>query len=95
MNDMLLHMSPQAWLLHMFSSQAAREGGVIRRKIRDIERFYGRDAFLQEVQRRGFSVIENAGQFVIFCNSEPLRQLVWSPSAGDRAGTLQGSGPEF
>lgn len=69
------YLSPDAWLLHLFSSQAAREGAVIRRKSRDIERFVGRDMFLEETRRRGFSVVENAGQFVIFCNREPLRRL--------------------
>lgn len=69
-------LSAEQWLCHLFSSQAARQGGVIRRKIRDIERFVGRDAFLTEMRRRGYPVVENAGQFVIFCNREPLRRLV-------------------
>jgi hypothetical protein len=69
-------LSPDAWLVHLFSSQAAREGGVIRRKVRDIDRYVGRDAFLQEMRRRGFPVVENAGQFVIFCNQENIRRVV-------------------
>lgn len=60
----------------MFSSQAAVTGGIIRRARRDIERFYGRDDSLAEMRRRGLAVVENAGQFVIFCNCEPLRRLV-------------------
>jgi hypothetical protein len=68
-------LSPDAWLLHLFSSQAAREGGVIRRQVRDVERFIGREAFLVEMQRRGFPVVENAGQFVVFCNREPIRRV--------------------
>lgn len=68
------HMSPDAWMRHLFSSKAALDGGVIRRKIRDIDRVVGRDAFLSEMQRRGYAVVENAGQFVIFCNSEDLRR---------------------
>jgi len=28
------------------------------------------------MQRRGFAVIENAGQFVIFCNREPVRRVL-------------------
>lgn len=69
------YLSAETWLLHLFSSQAAREGGVIRRKIRDIDRFVGREAFLAEMSRRGFTVVENAGQFVIFCNQESVRRL--------------------
>ncbi len=45
------------------------------RKLRDIERFVGREMFLAEMRRRGFAVVENAGQFVIFCNSEPIRRV--------------------
>lgn len=38
-------LSCDAWMLHLFSSRAAREGGVIRRKTRDIDRFVGREHF--------------------------------------------------
>lgn len=60
----------------LFASKAAREGAVIRRQVRDVERYVGRAAFLTEIRRRGFAVVENAGQFVIFCNREPLRRLL-------------------
>ncbi|GAB1362751.1 hypothetical protein MASR1M32_19870 [Rhodobacter sp.] len=78
MTGMPVYLSADHWILHLFSSQAAREGGVIRRKLRDVERFVGREVFLAEMQRRGFPVIENAGQFVIFCNREPIRRLASS-----------------
>jgi hypothetical protein len=64
------------WLRHLFASQAALDGGVVRRQVRDVERYYGRSAFLQEMQRRGFPVIENAGQFIVFCNNEKIRRVV-------------------
>ncbi|MGR3631271.1 MAG: hypothetical protein ACU0A8_04025 [Limimaricola soesokkakensis] len=60
----------------MFSAKSAMQGGVLRRKIRDVERYVGRDAFLSEMRRRGFSVVENAGQFVIFCNRDPIRRVL-------------------
>lgn len=69
-------LSPERFMLHLFSSEAARTGGVIRRQVRDVERFVGRDKFLSEMRRRGFPVVENAGQFVVFCNTEPIRRLV-------------------
>ncbi|MFT4148987.1 MAG: N-(5'-phosphoribosyl)anthranilate isomerase [Paracoccaceae bacterium] len=72
---MPIYLNAEAWLIHLFSSQAAREGGVIRRKVRDIDRYVGREAFLAEMRRRGYPVIENAGQFVIFCNREPIRRV--------------------
>lgn len=68
-------LSPEVWLNDLFSSKAVMQGGVIRRKARDVQRFAGMDAFLREVDRRGFQVVENAGQFVIFCNRAPLRWI--------------------
>lgn len=76
MGDLPRHLSPEAWLRHMFSSRAAADGGVIRRKVADVDRFVGRQAFLAEMRRRGFPVVENAGQFVVFCNREPIRRVV-------------------
>lgn len=73
--SMLPPVSPEQFLAELFSSRAAATGAVIRRNARDIDRFYGRDAFLEEMRRRGFSVVENAGQLVIFCNREPIRRL--------------------
>ncbi|NIZ13865.1 N-(5'-phosphoribosyl)anthranilate isomerase [Phaeobacter sp. HF9A] len=69
-------LSPDAWITHLFSSKAACQGGVIRRKIRDIDRYVGRAAFEAELKRRGFHAVENAGQMVIFCNQEPIRLLL-------------------
>jgi hypothetical protein len=76
MNQMPGYLSSDHWVSHLFASQAAREGGVVRRKVRDVERFVGREPFLAEMKRRGFPVVENAGQFVIFCNQEPIRRVV-------------------
>jgi hypothetical protein len=56
-----------------------QQGGVIRSKRRDVERFVGMAAFLREVERRGFHVAENAGQLLIFCNRAPLRWLTAPP----------------
>jgi hypothetical protein len=73
--SMLPPVSPEQFLAELFSSRAAATGAVIRRNARDIDRYYGRAAFLDEMRRRGFSVVENAGQMVIFCNREPIRRL--------------------
>ena len=65
-------LSPDEYLRNIFASKAVQQGGVIRRKARDVERFLGRDKLKAELQRRGFRAVENAGQIVIFCNREPL-----------------------
>ncbi len=71
-----LPYSNEGWIAHLFNSQAARDGGVIRRQVRDVERYVGREAFLAEMRRRGFSVLENSGQFIIICNRDPIRRLL-------------------
>lgn len=60
-------------MTNLFSSRAAIEGKVIRRKLCDIDRYVGREHFKAELKRRGFRAVSNAGQMVIFCNQEPVR----------------------
>jgi hypothetical protein len=68
-------ISPETWIIHLFSAKSAAEGGTGRRKANDVERIVGRERFLNEVRRRGFRVVENAGQFIVFCNREPVYVL--------------------
>lgn len=67
--------TPEEWFRHLFGAQSARDGGVVRRKTRDMERMVGRARFLVELERRGYTAIENGGQIVILCNAEPVRIL--------------------
>ena len=73
MHTRISPLSPEGWLNDMFASKAVQQGAVIRRKARDVERFVGVDLFLKEIERRGYQVVENSGQFVIFCNRAPIR----------------------
>lgn len=76
MSGPVLPMTPEFWLRQVFDARAARDGGIVRRKVRDVERIMGRAAFEAEMRRRGYRVLENAGQFVIFCNREAIRVVV-------------------
>ena len=69
------HLTPEMLLEQALSSGEACKGGVVKRQIRDVERLVGRDAFLAEVERRGFQVVQNNRHFVIFCNSLPIRRV--------------------
>ncbi|MEM8849063.1 MAG: hypothetical protein AAGE03_03410 [Pseudomonadota bacterium] len=60
---------------HLFSAKAAIDGGVVRRKVRDVEQIVGRAAFEAEIRRRGFRAVENAGQYVVFCNRGTMRLI--------------------
>ncbi len=77
-DEITLRQIPTAerWLAQLFRARAAAEGSIVRRSSADVERLVGRERFLHEMRRRGFAVVENAGQFVIFCNREPLRLAV-------------------
>ena len=69
-------LSPDRWIVQLFSARSVADGGIVRRKVADVERLIGRRRFLYEAQRRGFHVAENAGQFIVFCNQEPVLLLV-------------------
>ncbi|NNE88747.1 MAG: N-(5'-phosphoribosyl)anthranilate isomerase [Silicimonas sp.] len=68
-------LKPDQWLRHMFSSKAARDGGVIRRQTRDVERIIGMDAFQREIRRRGYRAVINGDQIVVFCNRSTLELI--------------------
>lgn len=53
----------------MFESQLARRGGVIRRKIANIEKYASIRLLIDEVKRRGFHIIVVGDDLLIICNS--------------------------
>jgi hypothetical protein len=72
MREPTLPITSQEWMRQMFATKTALDGGVIRRKVSDVERLVGRDAFLAAMKKRGYRVMENAGHFIIFCNSDDV-----------------------
>lgn len=69
------HITPDIWLSQIFGSGEAMRGGVVKRKIRDVERLVGSEAFAAAVRRRGFQAVENGRHFVVFCNARPILRL--------------------
>ncbi|WP_370232494.1 hypothetical protein [Cognatishimia sp.] len=68
-------LDPHQWIHAFFASKSAQNGFVVRRKLRDIERFCGLALFLAEVRRRGYRAYENSGQIVVFCNAAPIKRI--------------------
>ena len=66
---------PDYWIEQVFSSKAARNGAVIRRSTRWVDREIGRTRFKTEVRRRGFHLIRTADQFVVICHNGPIEIL--------------------
>ena len=75
MKTAIAPLTPEAWFRHLFSSQSARDGGVVRRKVRDMERMVGREVFVDEITRRGFTAVENGDQVIVFCNAQRVRRI--------------------
>jgi hypothetical protein len=75
MSNLPMIITPDRWIVQLFSAKSVAEGGIIRRKVADVERLIGRKRFLYEVKRRGFHAVENAGQFIVFCNQDPVNLL--------------------
>lgn len=72
----LTRPTPSApWIAQLFSSKSARKGAVVRRSVAWVHREVGRDAFVSEVQRRGYHLIETADQFIVVCHNGPIRIL--------------------
>ena len=76
MQTLPIIITPERWIVQLFSARAVAEGGIVRRSAADVERRVGRKRFLHEVQRRGFRAVENAGQIVIFCNTDEVHILL-------------------
>ena len=68
-------VTPDAYIADVFSAQSAQKGGVVRRRIVDVERIAGRDPFLAYCRAHGFRVIENNGHFIVLCNRAPISIL--------------------
>jgi hypothetical protein len=62
-----------SWSNAMFTAKAVGRGAIVRRAVRDVEREISRDAFLFEVRRRGFHLIECGGQFIVICNDGSMK----------------------
>jgi hypothetical protein len=69
----MLRKVPDDWIAAVFSSQAAKGGGVVRRSVAWVDREVGRKRFMAEVKARGYHMVENGGQFVVFCNHARVR----------------------
>ncbi|UWQ85465.1 hypothetical protein K3726_09875 [Leisingera caerulea] len=59
----------------IFDVKSARQGGVVRRKLRDVERNFDLPRLQAEVKRRGYHAVLNGDQVVIFCKNDPVRLL--------------------
>ena len=62
-------MSPYAYINRIFRADAVRQGGIVRRKMADVQRLATFKELKAEVERRGFHLLETGDQYVIVCNA--------------------------
>jgi hypothetical protein len=62
------------WIDQVFSAKAAN-GGVVRRAIGWVANEVGHDRFIDEVRRRGFHLLMTQTQYIVVCNTGPVRML--------------------
>jgi hypothetical protein len=70
----LRQSDPEAWIDLVFSAKAAN-GGVVRRAIGWVANEVGHERFIEEVRRRGFHLLVTQTQYIIVCNTGPVRML--------------------
>ncbi|PYG30544.1 N-(5'-phosphoribosyl)anthranilate isomerase [Pelagimonas varians] len=64
------------WIDQVFAAKSVARGGIVRRSVAWVEHEIGRGRFIQEVEARGFHLLECGGQFIVICNRRPIRNLV-------------------
>lgn len=62
-------MSPYEFINQIFEAKAVANGGIVRRKIANVQKYASFSYLLKEVEARGFHLIETGDQYVIICNS--------------------------
>lgn len=65
--------SASVWISQIFSAQAVRNGGVVRRSRSDVQQFASFSMLKAEVLRRGFHLIRTGDQYVILCHKGDMR----------------------
>jgi hypothetical protein len=52
----------------IFEAASVRNGGIVRRARRDVDRLASLDEVIREAKRRGYHVLETGGQVVFLCH---------------------------
>lgn len=66
-------MSPYEFINDMFRAKAAKSGGIVRRKIANVQKYASFQYLLKEVEARGFHLVETGDQYIVICNPGNFR----------------------
>ncbi len=56
------------WVDQIFQAREAKIGGCVRRHVADVQRYSSVEELIRAVRERGFHLVLNGSQFLIFCN---------------------------
>lgn len=62
-------LTSKQWIAQIFQAQAARNGGIVRRKMSSVARYASAADLEAEVKRRKFHMVVSGDQYVILCNT--------------------------
>ena len=63
------------WRAQLFSADAVRRKGVVRRKKGAVHREIGLDLLKAEVRERGFQLYDVGTDYMIVCHSQPIMRI--------------------
>jgi hypothetical protein len=63
------------WIGQVFTSQSARNGGIVRRKVSSVKKYATIKELKAEVKRQGFHMLRSGDQFLIFCHQGDFRVI--------------------
>ena len=66
---------PYEYIKQIFKSKAAKNGGVVHRKIAAVKKYASLAYLLKEVEARRFHLVETDDDYVIFCSSGGFKLL--------------------
>lgn len=64
------------WVAQIFQSQMAKTGGLARRKISSIQKYASLNEVELECAKRGYHIVENGNQWIIFCNKAKVQIIL-------------------
>jgi hypothetical protein len=62
-----------AWLDQVFEAGQVAKGGVVRRSVKDVQKYSSEEALIEEAKERGFHVVQTGDQYVILCHPGALK----------------------
>ena len=56
------------WIQRIFESAQAKNGGIVRRNAKDVQKFASESELREAAQSRGFHMLRHGSQYLILCS---------------------------